>query len=218
MHQAVVIGGLVLLAGALPSVALSGPPARPISEIPDEWRPAVERAWTAFQQVQERLQGRLLEELGSKGPAGAVRICREEAPALTQAVSVESGIVLGRTSHRLRNPANQPRTWAQTYVTANAGRAASEVEPVWFDLGTRIGVLRSIPTVGPCLLCHGNREAMDPQLRAVLAELYPTDQAVGFREGDLRGFFWAEVDKPVVPEPPRNGERRKSNPTSGEGR
>lgn len=211
MHRAAVVAMVSLLGGLLGAPARATPPAKPLSEIPSEWKAAVDRALVAFQQLQERLQRRLLDELASQGPAGAVRVCRDEAPALTQGVAGETKIVLGRTSHRLRNPVNRARTWAQDYVDANAGRPASEVQPVWFDLGPRIGVLRPIATGGTCLLCHGERAAMDPQLRAVLAELYPNDRAVGFREGELRGFFWAEVEKPTVPQASHDGEAHEKN-------
>ena len=32
--------------------------------------------------------------------------------------------------------------------------------------------------------------------QAVLAKEYPADQATGFKENDLRGWFWVEVPKP----------------------
>lgn len=211
MHRAVVVAMVSLLGGLLGAPARATPPAKPLSEIPSEWKAAVDRAFVAFQQLQERLQRRLLDELASQGPAGAVGVCREVAPALTESVARETNLLLGRTSHRLRNPVNRARTWAQEYVDANAGRPASEVQPVWFDLGGRIGVLRPIATGGLCLLCHGQPDGMDPQLRAVLAELYPNDRAVGFREGELRGFFWAEVEKPKAPQASHDAEADEKN-------
>jgi hypothetical protein len=39
------------------------------------------------------------------------------------------------------------------------------------------------------------RERLDPSVLQALAERYPADRAVGYAEGDLRGFFWAEVPK-----------------------
>ena len=46
-----------------------------------------------------------------------------------------------------------------------------------------------------CVTCHGAKESFSPALIGALAERYPSDQAVGFAEGDLRGWFWAELTK-----------------------
>ena len=47
--------------------------------------------------------------------------------------------------------------------------------------------MKAILTVKPCLICHG--QAVDAELRAHLAELYPSDKATGFALGDIRGAF-----------------------------
>lgn len=157
---------------------------------------AVRRAEQAMEALQQRLQTRLRTALEEKGPAGAVSVCRMEAKELARAVANEAGFELGRTSHKLRNPANAPRAWVIPYLERAAGQPASSVRQVVVDLGDRIGVLRPIAAAGPCLICHGAPESFDPALRDELAKLYPTDRATGFREGEFRGFFWAEVPKP----------------------
>jgi mono/diheme cytochrome c family protein len=111
------------------------------------------------------------------------------------AVSASTGVGLGRTSHRLRNAANAPPAWAAPYVAAAAGKKAAEVKPVAVDLGDRIGLLRPIPTGQGCLRCHGPAEGLTPGVRDALSRGYPADQATGFAEGDLRGFFWAEASR-----------------------
>ncbi len=168
---------------------------RAVGEEPRPIGTAERRAEKAMDVLQQRLQARLLAALEEKGPAGAVKVCREEAPDLARAVAGEAGIQLGRTSHKLRNPANAPRDWVVPYLERAAGQPASAVSKVVVDLGDRVGVLRPIATAGTCLVCHGAPESFDPGLRATLAELYPGDRATGFREGEFRGFFWAEIPK-----------------------
>jgi len=63
------------------------------------------------------------------------------------------------------------------------------------DLGDRVGVVRPITVVGLCTRCHGDPASFSPELRAAISKAYPDDRATGFAEGDLRGFFWAEVPK-----------------------
>jgi hypothetical protein len=80
-------------------------------------------------------------------------------------------------------------------VAHAAGKRAAEVDAVVLDLGDRVGVLRPIAVAGVCTKCHGAINSMDPAVSRTLASSYPDDQAVGFAEGDLRGFFWAEAPK-----------------------
>ena len=49
-----------------------------------------------------------------------------------------------------------------------------------------------------CLACHGLKEQISPEVQAQLDRLYPEDQATGFNEGDLRGWFWVNVPTPKV--------------------
>ena len=42
-------------------------------------------------------------------------------------------------------------------------------------------------------MCHGPAEMIDDEILIAIAEHYPQDEAVGFAEGDLRGWIWAEV-------------------------
>ncbi len=53
--------------------------------------------------------------------------------------------------------------------------------------------MKAIPTAEPCLTCHGVNVA-EP-VKAKLAQLYPQDQATGFKAGDIRGAF--TISKPL---------------------
>ena len=63
-----------------------------------------------------RLSGRLMEVMQSAGPAAAIDVCSQEAVAIAEAVGKEYGVAIGRTSFRLRNPANAPRDWVKPFV------------------------------------------------------------------------------------------------------
>jgi hypothetical protein len=81
-------------------------------------------------------------------------------------------------------------------VLADAsGKKASEVQAIALDLGDRVGVARPIAIAAACLACHGAPERFSPAVEAALQASYPSDQATGYEEGDLRGFFWAEAKK-----------------------
>ena len=185
--------GMTAAAGVL-AVALSGPllaggPQQTV--FPAE----TARAEQAMNELQRALLAKLSAAMTSGGPAAAVEVCRTDARTIAESVAKAQGLELGRTSHRLRNPANAPRAWARPAVDAAAGsKAASEGLRV-FDLGDRVGVLRPIGTAEACTTCHGAADDVHRNIGATLAAAYPKDRATGFAAGDLRGWMWAEVPK-----------------------
>ena len=42
-------------------------------------------------------------------------------------------------------------------------------------------------------MCHGPEDQIIPEVKSELAKVYPDDQAIGFQEGELRGWFWIEM-------------------------
>jgi len=148
----------------------------------------LQRAKAAQMELARTLMGELKAELASGGPAGAVDVCRDLAPTIAEHVSHEHGLAIGRTSHRLRNASNVPPQWAEDWVAA----AVAEKVLLRGPAG-ELGVLHPIKIAPPCLACHGPAERLDETVTGALAESYPDDQAVGFAEGDLRGWFWVEV-------------------------
>jgi hypothetical protein len=153
----------------------------------------VERANEVIRSLQSGLVEALTAAMKEGGASAAVHVCRDEAQAITKRVAEETGVLVGRTSHRLRNPTNAPRPWARDLVEQAAGKKTSEVEMQVIDLGDRIGVVKPINTLGLCTNCHGSN--IDPDVGTALAKAYPKDRAVDFETGDLRGWMWAEVPK-----------------------
>lgn len=159
----------------------------------DPGQVAILRAGTAAKQLGGTLKARVVEELGRGGPAAAVKVCSAEAPALAAKIEAETGVKVGRSSTKLRNPANAGPDWVQAWLAANAGRPAAEVPPYEAVVDGKARVIRPIAVEAVCLGCHGAVEAQPPELRAELAARYPKDAATGYALGDLRGALWAEV-------------------------
>lgn len=152
----------------------------------------IERGREILAPFKKQLQGALRAGL-AQGPVEAISACRVEAPRIA-AASSHDGVEVGRTSHRLRNPANAPRPWVAPLLEAFvAGEEGAEPRAVALPDG-RVGYVEPIRLQGVCLTCHGARLA--PPVAARIEALYPEDQAVGFAEGDLRGLFWAEFPAP----------------------
>ena len=197
MPRALMTTCLALAVGATVAASAAAQPAVsagvPVAEMPAAWLPAVARAEAAMNALQAALLAKLKAEMGRAGPAGGLRVCHDEASAVAAEVAATQGITLGRTSHALRNPANRPPGWAASVVLGSPARKASAETLRVFDLGEKLGVLRPIGLAEACATCHGAPQALPADVRAALADLYPTDRATGFATGDLRGWMWAEV-------------------------
>jgi len=133
------------------------------------------------------LKGRLMEVMGSEGPVAAISVCAKEAPQIAAQISEAHGLRIGRTSFRLRNAQNLPPSWAKQLV---ADRVA---EPRFLTQQGRLAALLPIRMQAPCLMCHAAEDTIPPSVKDAIAEHYPTDQATGFQEGELRGWFHVEV-------------------------
>lgn len=153
------------------------------------------------------LSGRLMEVMQTEGAVAAISVCSQEAGSISESVGKEYGVQIGRTSFKLRNPANAARDWVQPFVDNRVDTA----QQVQLDNGN-LGALFPIPLNVKCLMCHGGPDDMLDEVKPELAKRYPQDQATGFKQGDLRGWFWVEVPpdqdapratrKTELPQPP----------------
>lgn len=135
-----------------------------------------------------QLSGRLMEAVTKDGPAAAIDVCRVEAKSIASAVGEGSNAKIGRTGVRLRSADNQSPAWAKRLVDDKVDT------PVFARLSNRHPVaLLPIKLQSQCLICHGSPEQLAPGVKEQLAKLYPGDQAIGFTEGELRGWFWVEL-------------------------
>jgi hypothetical protein len=157
--------------------------------------PEAARAAAARDALRDQLQAALVEAIQAGGPANGIEVCRTKAREIAAEVGEELGVAIGRTSHRLRNPANDVPSWASEVVSAHAeaGGEAAEATFVALGEGGGLGALYPIRLEGRCVLCHGTEEQIPDVVRGALADHYPEDRATGFAVGDLRGWFWVEV-------------------------
>ncbi len=157
-------------------------------EVPQQ---EIARAQAALQPFKEQLLGALVDSL-REGPGNAISVCRQKAPEIAAALSV-GGVRMGRTSHRLRNPRNGAEPWMEPLLAAYLEEPENGLpRAVWLDEAT-IGYVEPIYAKSFCLSCHGPR--VEPDLLEEIRSLYPEDQAVDFRDGDLRGMFWVTMPR-----------------------
>jgi hypothetical protein len=143
---------------------------------------------TAVNALASEMMGELTAALDSGDAGAAIAVCKEKAPGVAANVNETYGVKIGRTSHRLRNEANVAPEWADAFVNAM-------VEDPTYVAGPNgeLGALLPIKLRAECQMCHGPVEGIDEDIMAAISEAYPDDHAVGFVEGDLRGWFWVEA-------------------------
>jgi len=166
----------------VPSVTSGGDPAN-----------RLEKGRVVLAPFQVALQTALKEGLAN-GPVEAVDACRIRAPEIAREVSGITpdgeGVEVGRTSHKLRNPANAPRAWVRPLLAAYLEQP-EDPAPRVVELGDGDwGYVQPILMQPLCATCHGDTIA-EP-LRTRINSLYPEDDATGFADGQFRGLFWVE--------------------------
>jgi len=147
----------------------------------------------------KELKGELVKGMKAGGPIAAIGVCNSLAPLIAAKHSNESGWDVGRTSLKLRNPANAPDAWESKVLhefenrIANGQGADSLVYAETVDDGGdkvfrfMKGIVMPPVEKMPCLKCHG--ENLNDKVAAKLDELYPQDQARGYKAGQVRGAF-----------------------------
>ncbi len=129
------------------------------------------------------------------GPATAIKVCSGQAPGIAASLSVD-GVRMGRSSHKLRNPANAPPSWLEPIIERWAASEIRADEETRLDNAVleledgRHGYAEPIFMQPVCLTCHGS--GLADGIAEQIAALYPEDQATGFSAGGFRGVFWVE--------------------------
>lgn len=160
---------------------------------PQDDAAVVARAQAALGPFKKALKAELTQAL-AKGPEAAIDVCAERAPALAKESS-KDGVQVGRSALKLRNPANAAPAWLVPVMEdLSKAPSGSDAHRVVSLPGGRAGYAEPIWVQPQCLVCHG--ESIPPALDAKIRERYPSDAARGFRAGDFRGVFYAELDAP----------------------
>ncbi|MCP5521143.1 MAG: DUF3365 domain-containing protein [Verrucomicrobiales bacterium] len=208
------VATLLLLAGCGPQPAepVSNPGAADHSTPPPPAPPdldalksaALLRGKSIVQEAFTVLSSQLGAALQSGGVSNALSLCSVKALPLTQLVGNTNQVTLRRVTHKPRNPANRANTDEQHLLDCfqemlSAG--TTNLTPMVLTPSTnRISFCAPIVINNPlCLNCHGvPGETLLPAAATLLKQLYPTDEATGFKLGDLRGMWRVDFDPAVL--------------------
>lgn len=136
------------------------------------------------------------EAVAEKGVAGAIPVCKEQAPALIQSKRQETGWDIRRVSLKTRNAERAtPDLWEVRQLADFNIRAANGEKPETLEKSEIVEIngkpvlryIKALPVGDVCLKCHGAEASFDPALQATLRASYPHDQATGYAKGEIRG-------------------------------
>lgn len=137
----------------------------------------------------------LQRALKQSSPEEAINACNQSAPVISESLYEKYGWKIGRTSHKLRNQSNSPDAWEKKVLNdfterREDGEAIQDL--TYSEIVEERGVktfryMKAIPTITVCLKCHGDK--LSTGVKARLKDVYPHDEAVDFKFGDIRGAF-----------------------------
>lgn len=177
----------ILICCLLIGVTACSPPAS------NELTSFEQQALAATGKFASQLKQALQTAMQEGGPKAAVAVCQTQAPEIAASLSAKTGLDISRTSLKVRNIANQATPWQQAVLNdferqKQAGTPINELKFVAVsDDGETLRMMKAIGTEAVCLTCHGDK--IDAGLQAEINRLYPTDEATGFQQGDIRGAF-----------------------------
>lgn len=172
-------------------IAVAGPAVAETPQTPELKAKAVE----LVQAYAGKLKAALGSAIEAGGAEGALEVCNTQAPVIAAEVSRDSGWWVARTSLKTRNASSAPDAYERKIMEtfeariANGEKAAdlASAEVVDENGKKTFRFVKAIPTGQVCLTCHGENVA--PELQQKIKALYPQDQALGYKEGDMRGVF-----------------------------
>ncbi|RHX85390.1 Tll0287-like domain-containing protein [Leptospira stimsonii] len=141
------------------------------------------------------LQKNLQTAIQKQGVVAALEVCKTISPQKEEEIKQEfPAIKIRRVSEKPRNPNHKPEEWEARIFKEWAEAIQTGMPPYTVILSEPSGIkiLKPIVLENPtCLKCHGGPKDISPGVAKKIAELYPNDQATGYKLGDLRGAFSA---------------------------
>jgi hypothetical protein len=140
----------------------------------------------------DTLRNSLLYAIRSQNIDGAIAFCNEQAYPITDTYS--DSVIVRRTALRFRNPKNKPDSLERSVLYSMGKQMKTVKMPdtriIRNDSTKEVHFFKPIILQPLCLNCHGIAgKQIQNSTHALIKKLYPSDQAVDYTEGDLRGVW-----------------------------
>ena len=141
----------------------------------------------------KRMAGEVENNMKEGGVSQAAPYCNAHASDLTAEMEGKFNVDIKRTSLKLRNESNAASEEEKAVLEQFESMIAKgeEIMPfVELDAEGLPHFYAPIKLKSKCVACHGVLgETMKQETDSIIKILYPNDQAIGFKEGDLRGIW-----------------------------
>lgn len=140
----------------------------------------------------------LLNAINKQGTEKAIKFCSTKAIMLTDSMGTALNATIKRVSDQPRNPlnlANEDETAFINELKEKISKGEKLTSKITESNGKTLGYF-PIETNAMCLQCHGSKDlGIKPNVLKKIAQLYPKDQATGYKENQLRGIFVVTKNK-----------------------
>ena len=159
----------------------------------DEAQPYLEQGEAITRVAFKTLSTNLKMAMTRGGVEEAAGFCNMAAQPITDSLSEAHGVIIKRTSLKLRNPENKPDNIEQTVLEmfATLDDMGKKIEPkILLDSDDKVRFFAPIMVKSQCLVCHGvTGQSLTEENYTFIKSHYPEDQAINYNENDLRGIW-----------------------------
>ena len=152
----------------------------------------LEKGKMIAQSTQKVLGKNLMLNIQKNGPIGAVAFCNEKAYPLTDSMALVHHAKIKRVTDKPRNQNNKASKKELAYVAFFKSKINNNesYEPIVTNENGKTSFYSPIVTNTMCLNCHGVPETnIDPKVTQLLNDKYPYDEAIGYKENEVRGIW-----------------------------
>lgn len=138
------------------------------------------------------LGSNLMGTIQKEGVKAALAFCNAKAYSLTDSMAIKYQAHIKRVSDRARNPDNKANSQELKHINTFKKVVANgdKITPILEQKEDSVAFYYPIVTNNMCLKCHGSPTSdIEPQITSFLSELYPEDQATGYRINEVRGIW-----------------------------
>ena len=138
------------------------------------------------------LSSELMNSINQGGIESAIDYCNLNALPITAKFETTYDVKIKRVGTKIRNELNKPDEIEAEVVKMFQSNVENnkETKPVVMKIGGKYHYFNYIKTKALCLNCHGTPgETIQESIYAKIQEKYPNDNAIGYKENDLRGIW-----------------------------
>jgi hypothetical protein len=140
----------------------------------------------------------LMNALNTQGTEKAIEFCSTKAIVLTDSMGGVFNANLKRVSDQPRNPLNLANENETAFINELKQKISKgeKMTPKFSESDGKITGYFPIETNAMCLQCHGSKDLdIKPNVLKKIVQLYPKDQATGYKENQIRGIFVVTQNK-----------------------